>query len=161
MLLAGALLAGCGEGTCGSGPGVDGGMASAERWVRVLSVPAMVGEGTIEVPLQVVAVDQAHDEGPPRTERVGVHASFMASIEEGLAHHDDVFLALASTGLERELVSYVVVRGSDGSHRLEGICQGESFLRARLGDGYDAAIDAVIGQRHPARILRALGATPG
>jgi hypothetical protein len=54
---------------------------------------------------------------------------------------------LASKGLEREMVSYVIVRGADGSHHVVGEClaDGEELLRQRLDGSYDAAIGAVIG----------------
>jgi hypothetical protein len=97
------VVPGCGTDPCGEGPGVDGALASAERWVRVLSVSGgATGADTQGVNFGVVPVDVAHREGPPRTETVAVHSSFLPGIEEGLAAQDDVFLALASKGLERK-----------------------------------------------------------
>lgn len=159
-LLAVVVIPGCGTGTCaGDGPGVDNTLASAKSWVRVLSMPeGATGEGTRDVDFQVVPVDVAHREGSPRTETLAVPSSFLPGIEDALAAQDDVFLALASTGLEREMVAYVIVRGTDGSHQFVGECaQGdEEFLRGRLDGRYDATIDAVIGMTDRDHIKRTL-----
>ena len=159
-LLAVIAVPGCGPGTCaGDGSGVDNALASAERWVRVLSIPeGATGEGTVEVDFQVVPVDVAHREGSPRRETVAVPSSFLSGVEDDLAAQDDVFLALASKGLEREMVAYVIVRGADGSHQFVGECSqaDEEFLRERLGGRYDATIDAVIGMTDRDRIKRML-----
>jgi hypothetical protein len=136
------------------GPGVDNTLASAERWLRVLSMPeSATGEGTPDVDVQVVPVDAAQSEGTPRTETIAIHSSFLPGIEDGLAAQDDVFLALASRGLEQETVAYVV-RDADGSHHFAGECaqSDEEFPRERLDGRYDAAIDAVIGMTHRHRI---------
>jgi hypothetical protein len=150
----------CGTGTCDAdGPGVDGTLASTERWVRVLSLPeGATGADTEGVDFQVVPVDAAQREGSPRTETVAVHPSFLPGIEDGLAARDDVFLALASHGLEREGVAYVIVRGADGSRHFAGECaQGdEEFLRERFDGRYDATIDAVIGTTDSRRIKEIL-----
>lgn len=142
------VVPGCATEACGEGPGVVNTLASAERWLRVLSTPeSATGEDTQDVTFQAVPVDATQSEGPPRTETIAVHSSFLPGIEDGLATHHDVFLALASRGLEREMVSYVVVRGDDDSHHLLGECgqSQEDFLRKRLDGKYDVTIDAVIG----------------
>ena len=128
---------------------MDNTLASAERWLRVLSMPeGAIREGTENVDFDVVPVDADQREGSPLTATVAVHPSFLPGIEDGLAAQDDVFLALASNGLEREGVAYVIVRGADGSHHLAGgeCAHGdEEFLRSRLDGSYDATLDAVIG----------------
>jgi len=95
-------------------------------------------------------------------ETIAVHSSFLPSIERGLSGQDHVYLALASKGLEREMVIYVVVRGADGNHRFPGDCMSdeEELLRQRLGDKYDERLDSVIGSTDRDRILRLLGASP-
>jgi hypothetical protein len=138
---------------------MDGALASAERWVRVLSVSGgATGADTQGVNFRVVPVDVAQREGPPRTETVAVHSSFLPGIEEGLAAQDDVFLALASKGLEREMVAYVIVRGAGDSHHFPGECwqSFEDFLRERLDGRYDPTIDAVIGMTDRHRIEETL-----
>ncbi len=150
---------GCGPGVCGAdGPGVDGMLASAERWVRVLSIEGTTGEDPLEVELQVVPVDAAHREGSPSNEAVAVPSSFLSGIEDGLAAQDDVFLALASKGLERETAAYVIVRGADGGHHFVGECsqRDEDFLRESLGGRYDATIELVIGMTGRDRLERIL-----
>jgi hypothetical protein len=122
---------------------------------RVVHAEVVTREGTQNVDFQVVPVDEAHREGSPRTETVAVHSSFLLGIEDGLAAQDDVFLALASRGLEREMVAYVVVRGAGDSHHFPGECaqRDEEFLRDRLDSRYDATIDAVIGMTDRHRIM--------
>jgi hypothetical protein len=149
-----------GGGSCGNGPGIDNTVASAERWVRVLSSPEAVdAEGTVDVDFEVAPVEGGLHEGSPASETLAVHSSFLPGIEQGLSEQDHVYLALASTGLEREMVIYVVVRGADGSHRFPGSCmsEGEELLRQRLGDKYDERLDSVIGSTDRDRILALLG----
>jgi hypothetical protein len=154
------VVPGCGTGTCNAdGPGVDKTLASAERWLRVLSMPeSQTGEETQDVTFQVVLVDSTQSEGSPRTEMIAVHSSFLPGIEEGLAARDDVFLALASKGLEQEMVAYMIVRDADGSHHFAGECaqSHEQFLRERLDGRYDATIDSVIGVTDRHRIKEIL-----
>lgn len=154
--LASLTLSSCGSGgLCGEGPGIDNMLASVERWVRVVSSPETAdAEGTVETSFEVVPVEGERDEGSPRVETIAVHTSFLPGIEQGLDDQDDVFLALTSKGLEREMVSYVVVRGADGSHHFVGECVsgGEELLRQRLNGRYEAAIDAVIGLTDRQRI---------
>ena len=155
-LLASLTLCGCGGfGSCGDGPGIDNTLASVERWVRVVSSPkATEAEGTVEMNFEVVPVDAERDEGSRRVETIAVHASFLPGVEQGLDEHDDVFLALASTGLEREMVGCVVVRDADGNHHLVGDCMssGEEGLRQRLKGRYDGTLNSVIGLTDRQRI---------
>jgi hypothetical protein len=157
-------LPSCGDGgSCGDGPGIDNTVASAERWVRVLSSPEAVdAEGTVDVDFEVAPVEGGLLEGSPEGETIAVHSSFLPGIEPGLSGQDHVYLALASKGLEREVVIYVVVRGADGNHRFPGDCMsdGEELLRQRLGDKYDERLDSLIGSTDRDRILRLLGASP-
>jgi hypothetical protein len=146
-LLTSLALSDCGR-SCGESVGIDSLLASAQRWVRVLSSPEVPdADGTVEMSFEVVPVATGGEEGSPRAETIAVHPSFLPGIKECLESHEDVFLALASKGLEREMVSYVIVRGADGSHHVVGEClaDGEELLRQRLDGSYDAAIGAVIG----------------
>jgi hypothetical protein len=59
-----------------------------------------------------------------------------------------VFLALASKGLEREMVAYTLVKPAAGSYFFAGECQFVSLtapLRQSLGSQYDFAMQKIIG----------------
>jgi len=166
-------LPGCGPGLCGGdGPGALNGLTLAERWLRVSgmgpvsnsdgAVLGMRVAGTLHLQMEVAPVDASHAVGTPRQRTIQVHSSFLPGIAEELASHRDVFLAMASKGLEEEQVAYVIVRAADGSHHFPGECGSdvEASLRQQLGDRYDATIDAVIGTTGRHRIL-ALLSLPG
>jgi hypothetical protein len=134
-------------------------VASAERWVRVLSSPgSLEGEGTIVTDLDVVPVDAGGSEGRPRLESIAMHGSFLPGIHPAMGEGDAVLLALASEGLEREMVSYAIARTADGEHRFLGKCVavGETLLRDRLGSGYDTAMEKVTGSTDADQILSLL-----
>lgn len=155
------LAPGCdGTDPCSEGPGIDGALASAERWVRVVSLlSAPDGEGTEEVGVDVASVGPGLEEEPPDRETIAVHSEHLDDIEEGLRAGESVYLAMASEGLEREAVSYVVRLRSDATVLLGGdecMAEGEAFLRDRLGDGFDAAITSVIGLGDREQILERL-----
>jgi hypothetical protein len=159
--LAVVVLPSCSD--CGNdGPGVDNMVATAERWVRVLSSPGRrEGEGTIVAELDVVPVSADGAEGRPRLERIAVHSWFLDGIDDAMGAGDAVFFAMSSEGLEREMVSYVIARTANGEHRFLGDCvaEGEVLLRDRLGSGYDSTMEKVIGSTDADRILSLLEAT--
>jgi hypothetical protein len=159
------ILASC-SGGCGEGPGIDNMVASAERRLRITAPTTTFphGDGTTEVDFEVSEVLGRFRQGPPHRETVAIHSSFVPGTEEALDDEGSVFLALSSSGLEREMVSFVIVRTDEGDHHFLGECpaEGEALLRARLGDAYDRTIERVIGATNERRILRLLGATePG
>jgi hypothetical protein len=150
--------------SCGDtdGPGFDNMVASAERWLRV-ATPATLpdGDGTLNADLEVSGIREDRSEGPRHRETIAVHSWFASGIEDALADGDSVYLALSSTGLDREMVSYAIARDSDGDHRFIGRClgEGQALLRSRLGSAYDARMEEVIGSTDPETILSLLGAT--
>lgn len=161
-LLACLTMPSCGEPCGDDGPGVDNMVASAERWLRVASRTTLPdGDGTVDADLEVIEVRTDRSEGPRHGETIAVHSWFIPGIEEALAEGDSVYLALSSTGLEREMVSYVIARDSDGDHRLVGRCmsEGEALLRDRLGSAYNARMAEVIGSTDGEATLSLLGAT--
>jgi len=117
--------------------------------------------GRLTPTLEVIEVHGDRSEGPRHGETVAVHSWFTAGIEEALADGDSVYLARGSTGLEREMVSYVIARDPDGDHRFVGRCmsEGESLLRDRLGSAYNARMAEVIGSTDAEATLSLLGAT--
>jgi hypothetical protein len=155
-----------GSGTsCGDvdGPGVDDMLASAERWLHVLTWDDVeTSGGTDPIELEVASVAPDRSEDGPRYEPVWVHGSFLPGIEEAIDRGDAVYLAMASEGLVREMVSYVLAVTAGGDHRLLGGCvaEGEALVRDRLGDRYDAVMAQVIGSTDRDRILRLLEAPP-
>jgi len=158
-----AVLVPPGCSSCGDdGPGVDNMVATAERWLRVLSSPGPLGgEGTIVTELDVVPVNAGGAEGRPRLERIAVHSSFLEGIHEAMGEGDAVFLAMSSEGLVREMVSYVIARTANGQHRFLGECvaEGEISLHDRLGNGYNTTMEKVIGSTDADEIPSLLGAT--
>lgn len=148
--------------SCGDdGPGVDHMVATAERWLRVLSLPdSLEGDGTIVTEIDVVPVHAGEAEGRPRLERIAVHSSFLDEIHEAIGDGDAVFLAMSSEGLVREMVSYVIARTAEGQHRFLGECvaEGEILLRDRLGNTYNTTMEKVIGSTDADEILSLLGA---
>jgi hypothetical protein len=162
VFLATTVVAGCDRsgGPCGDGPGIDNTLASTERWLRVVSPPRPTDVvGTVERDFEVVAVGVDGDEGAQQVETIAIHTSFLRGIEQGLAGKEDVFLGLAREGLERELVTSVIVRSSEGGHRFVGECtaDAEELLRERLDGHYDPTIDALIGLTGGEQIRELLG----
>lgn len=164
ILFAGALLMllpGCG-GTeeCGEGPGIDNALATAERWVRLVAMPQVENEDrTIEVPLRVIPVDSQGSEGPEVAETIAIHGAFFPGIQEGMTNEEYIYLAMASRGLEREMVSFVLIRESNGEHQIVGgecLEAGEQLLRDRLGDDYNSVFEDLIGMTGRERILALL-----
>jgi hypothetical protein len=150
------LLPACSPSCGGDRAGPVNSLATAERWVRVVDiVEPPGGAGTNVIDLEVVAVDASQREGAVHTGSVAVHSDFMDGMTEGLADGGDVFLGLASKGLEREQVAYVIVRGVDGAHHLVGgdcAASDEAFLRDQLGDRFEATMEALIGVSEVPRI---------
>jgi len=144
----------------------DGFVASVERWLEVVPPFPSTTDGTPRandrtflLDLLVRPVGEEGVAGPATRERVAIHDSFIGDIERALGDGSDVFLAFTSEGLVRQEVSFVVARQLDGTHAFLGGCWSESgsaWLRERLGDGYDKAMDKVIGSTDPDRIERLL-----
>ena len=96
--------------------------------------------------------------GPATRERVAIHDSFIGDIDSALGDGSDVFLAIASEGLVREEVIFVVAR-NDGTHGFLGGCWSESggaWLRELLGARYDSAMRRIIGLTDREAIYRVL-----
>lgn len=135
-------------------------VASAERWLRVLSWPgAGSAEGTSSIDLDVASVRPGRLEGRPQIESIFLHSSFVPGIHGAIGRGDAVYLALVSEGLEHEMVSYVIAVSADGEHHFVGDCtsEGEALLRERLGSAYDATMTSVIGSTDREQILALLG----
>ena len=108
---------------CGDtdGPGVDNMLASAERWVHVLSWPSVgASEHTDTVQLDVAPVAPDGTDGRPRVEAISLHGSFVPGIGDAMSRGDAVYLAMASEGLDREVVFYVLGVTAERDHRLIG-----------------------------------------
>jgi hypothetical protein len=70
------------------------------------------------------------------------------------------YIALSSTGLERELEDYVLVRHPDGSWFFSNDCGFDLLtqpMRDRLGDDYGPTIEDVLGRTRNG-VVRALHA---
>lgn len=127
------------------------------RVVSLLSAPG--GDGTLEVGADIASVDPGPEEEPPVRGTITLHQEALDEVEAGLRDGDQVYLAMASEGLEREMVAYVIVLHSDGTASLGGdecIEEGQASLRERLGDDHDAVITSVIGLRDREQILERL-----
>lgn len=98
----------------------------------------------------------------PATEAVAIHSSFLPGAEDALEDGDRVFLALASEGLEREMVAYVLIRHADGSYDFAGDCAAftMSFLQGALGGRQDEVLDRIVGLTDRSRIQAILGDLP-
>jgi hypothetical protein len=156
-----SLGARCGTDPCGEGPGFDNNLASARRWILVVSSPTPpAGEGTVHVAMRVAGVDATGAVGAPHDEAIAVHSTYLPGIDAGLSNESDVFLAMSWRNPSNAQVSSVVLRDAEGSHHFVGLCAagGEELLRRRLGDRYDATIEALIGLTGRQRILALLEA---
>jgi hypothetical protein len=164
VLLLGLALPALGSCTsCGDvdGPGVDNMLATAERWLHVLTWDDVgTSDGTDPFELEVASVAPERSEGRPRVEPVWIHGSFLPGIEEAIEGGDAVYLAMASESLVREVVPYVLAVTPEGDHRLPGECvaEGEALVRDRLGGRYDDVMAQVIGNTDRDRILLVLEA---
>jgi hypothetical protein len=160
-----ALMACAGTDACGEGPGPENWVAGAERWM-VLGPSALDGveipdeDRTLTVSVDAAPVADAAHHGAFTTTTVAIHDSFVPDVRAALEDGATVWLALASTGLEGELVSYSLARFPDGSHRLLGddcADPANEFLQQRLGDSFDERMEAIVGltgQRTIAEALR-------
>jgi len=142
--------------------GPEGTLVTAERWLHLAGGSADLAaaarsseEGTLELRLRVQDVPA----DPPRVERVAVFSSFVEGLDWAVRSGADAFLALAHTGLERELTSYIVIRHPDGAYFFTGDCAYDNltaYFRRAFGAGYDAAIGHLVGLTGRARIDRFL-----
>jgi len=132
-------------------------LATAERWVEIdsipsaVSVPATASEGrTLEIDLTVKEYDPATDTFPGDAAKVpiAIHTSMLPGAAWAVSEGGSVFLALASKGLEREMVAYTLVKPAAGSYFFAGECQFQSLtapLRQSLGSRYDSVMEKIIG----------------
>jgi hypothetical protein len=115
---------------------MNNGMALAESWLRVSALDRVtIGSGTARVSMRVAPVYVSRTVGAEREEAIAIHGSFLPGIHDALTVGADVYLAMASKGLEERQVAYVIVRGADGSHHFPGECENrqEDGLRTALG----------------------------
>jgi hypothetical protein len=143
----------------------DGILATAERWLEVEQpvpdVHGMLpdGNGLARVELLVRHLDaDGVTSSTVVAEGVAIDDVFLRQIRPALDDGSRVFLALASKGLVREMVAYVVARRTDGTHRFLSGCGIDLTAETRdmLGSRFDAAIRQVIGLTDRADIFRVL-----
>lgn len=127
LVLSASTLAACGTATdpCGEGPGAENLVAAAEGWL-VLGPSSFDGfdiageDRTVVSRVEAAPATDAEHRAPFATTPVAIHTSFVPDIRRALDEGATVWLALASSGLEREQVAYPLARLPDGSHRLLG-----------------------------------------
>jgi hypothetical protein len=139
-------------------------MDSAERWLELRgSTPDLVRaagsppEGTVVLQLDVQPFDRDGRTGARQLEPVAVGGSFAEGLDWAVRAHARAFIALASRGLERELVSYVVIRHPDGTYFFAGECSFRLLteqLRTRFGPRSDRIFGRLIGMTNRFRIYR-------
>ncbi len=140
-------------------------VALAERWLEVDGpVPDVQGlhsdgSGNATVELLVRQLGPGGD--PDSTvvaERVAIDDDLLREIRSALDDESRVFLALASSDLEREQAAYAVARRTDGTHQFMTGCGIDLTAETRdlLGDRYDTALPQIIGFTDPAAIFRVL-----
>jgi hypothetical protein len=129
----------------------------AERWMEIdsipsgVSVPTTASSGrTVEIDLGVKKYDPATDSFPGNAAKapIAIHTSMLPGAAWALSEGGSVFLALGSTGLEREMVAYTLVKPSAGSYFFAGECQFVSLtapLQQSLGSRYDSVMENIIG----------------
>jgi hypothetical protein len=132
-------------------------LAMVERWVEIDSIPSQVSipdaasEGrTVEIALAVNEYDPATDTFPGNATKapIAIHTSTLPGAAWAISQGGRVFVALASTGLEREMVAYTLVKPAVGSYFFAGECQFDSLtapLRQSLGSRYDSVMEKIIG----------------
>jgi hypothetical protein len=162
-----AIRFGGGLESCDECGGPFAGLTTVERWVEILA-PAeefadedlIDASRSVVVDTRVVPVRSISSVGTPRTEPIDFHASYFPGIEWALTTGGRVFLALASEGLEREMVSYVLIRTAAGEHFFAGGGAFATFtdpFRRLLGDRYDSALDTLVGMTQRREIEDLLG----
>ena len=143
----------------------DGILATAERWLEVVEPAPHVrgilsdGSGNEGIRLSVRNIASDGSAAPAvSVERIAIHDELFRGIAPALDDGGRVFLALESTGLVRETVSYVVVRRPDGSYEFLAGCSIDltAEVRGLLGSRYDEAIPRLIGMTDPDAIYRLL-----
>jgi hypothetical protein len=158
-------------GTCSHRPddwsGRTGLFVSAERWLEVRrsspelrDVAAERPERHVDLTLLVQAYRHGVERvGSPHRETVALYGLSAPGVEWALRAGGRAYLALSSTGLERELESYVVVRHSDGSLFFVGDCAFDLLtgpMQERLGAGYGPLMEDLLGRTRDA-VARVLG----
>jgi hypothetical protein len=158
----------CHQRVHGDGPGSVNVVADVERWLEVRSPsPALSdrdlldGRKSVTIELDVESIDgEGARTGRRATSSIFIGNDTMAGIAWALRHGHRAFLAMTSTGLERETVFYVLVRHVDGSFFFVGNCAYDLFtslFQRRLGSEYTAAMADIVGETDRATILRLLG----
>lgn len=136
-----------GEDPCSEGPGVDGLIASAERWLVL--APSSYDD---------IDVSGSCPSRPADRYAIAIHPTTVPEVRDALDEGATVFLALSSAGSERELVIYEIARSPAGAHRLlNDACGWTEVLQARLRERFDARMASVIGQTDRGRIEALLG----
>ncbi len=141
--------------------GIDSGsalgvLASAETWLRVMGLGDGVSAAgysptsgrTEALPLRVRDVGAGGAVGDIHELTVSIHTSMVPGIAWGLDHAAEVDVALASEGLDEELVAFTVVRPPDGEVFFPGECEYKGLtqpLRARFGDELAAKVASIVG----------------
>jgi hypothetical protein len=132
-------------------------LAVAEQWVEIdsipsgVSVPATASSGrTVAIGLAVKKYDPATDSFPGTAAKapIAIHTSMLPGAAWAVSEGGRVFVALASEGLEREMVAYTLVKPAAGSYFFAGECQFQSLtapLRQSLGSRYDSVMENAIG----------------
>ena len=136
-------------------------VASAERWLQVEppfpDTPDTDGTAVLEVSVREVGPGGAV--GGASNEQIAIHGSFVGDIQDALDDGSRVFLAMSSEGLDREQVSFVIARTTDGRHSFLGGCAwapDAAGLREGLGARYEATMHRIVGLTDQDAIYRIL-----
>jgi hypothetical protein len=147
-------------GACDLDSSVDRGsavgfLASAERWVEVVSRsaefsdPELISKKTTSViDMQVAQITGLNRARASAGESIAIDTSFLPGLDWALSSGGRAFLALGSTGLDREMVLYVLVRTAQGGHLFAGACAYPFLtlpIRTLLGDRNDPVLDRLVG----------------
>lgn len=140
-------------------------IALAERWLEVDGpVPDVQGlhsdgsgNATVELLVRHLGPDGDSDSAVV-AERVAIDDDLLRQMRSAIDDGSRVFLALASSGLEREQAAYAVARRTDGTHRFLSGCGIDLTAETRdlLGSRYDAAMRRIIGLTDSDAIYRVL-----
>ena len=140
-------------------------IALAERWLEVDGpVPDVEGlrsdgSGNATVELLVRHLSLGGDSASAVVaEGVAIHDDLLRQIRSAVDDGSRVFLALASSGLEREQAAYAIARRTDGTHEFLSGCGIDlaSETRDLLGNRFDTALQQIIGLTDQADIFRVL-----
>jgi hypothetical protein len=148
-----------------SRPPTEGIIALAERWLEVDGPvpdgPGLRSDGSGNASVELLVRSLSRDGDPDSgvvAERVAILDDLLREIRSALDDGSRVFLALASSGLEREQAAYAVARRTDGTHEILSGCGFDLTAEARgmLGTRYDEAMRRIIGVTDSDSIYRIL-----